>query len=69
VLKMRAIEIKLPAELAEELGLKSAKELGSHVRLLLAIDLYMSGKISIGRAAELASLSYDESGRPSGKEG
>ena len=57
---MRAIEIKLPAELAEELGLESAKELESHARLLLAIDLYMSGKISLGRAAELAGLSYDE---------
>lgn len=57
---MRAIEIKLPVELAEELGLKSVKELESHARLLLAIDLYMSGKISLGRAAELAGLSYDE---------
>ena len=57
---MRAIEIKLPVELAEELGLESAKELESHARLLLAIDLYMSGKISLGRAAELAGLSYDE---------
>jgi len=65
---MRAIEIKLPAELAEELGLESAKELESHARLLLAIDLYMSGKISLGRAAELAGLSYDEFlGSPQGK--
>ena len=54
------IEIKLPVELAEELGLESVRELENHTRLLLAIDLYMSGKISLGRAAELADLSYDE---------
>jgi len=38
----------LPTELAEELGLESAKELESHARFLLAIDLYISGKISLG---------------------
>jgi len=42
---MRAVEIKLPTELAEELGLESEKELKNHTRLLLAIDLYMGGKI------------------------
>ena len=57
---MKVLEIKLLAELAEELGLKGARELEDHARLLLAIDLYMSGKVSLGRAAELAGLSYDE---------
>jgi len=57
---MRAIKIKLPAELSRGIGLKKCKKLESHARLLLAIDLYMSGKISLGRAAELAGLSYDE---------
>ncbi len=56
---MRVIEIRLPAELAEELGLRDPRELEEHARLLLAIDLYMGGRISLGRAAELAGLSYD----------
>ena len=60
VSRVRVIEIKLPVELAEELGLESVRELENHTRLLLAIDLYMSGKISLGRAAELAGLSYNE---------
>jgi len=30
------------------------------MRLSLAIDLYISGKISLGKAAEIAGISYDD---------
>lgn len=57
---MEAIEIKVPRDLIELLGLENAKGVEKHSRLLLAIELYIDGKVSLGKAAELAGTPYDE---------
>lgn len=53
------VKIKIPRELAEKLDGESLDSLQKYVSELLAIDLYIREKISFGRAAELARLSYD----------
>ena len=57
---MEAIEIKVPRDLIELLGLENAESLGRHSRLLLAVELYIDRKVSLGKAAELAGIPYDE---------
>lgn len=57
---MEAIEIKVPRDLIELLGLENAKGVEKHSRLLLAVELYIDGKVSLGKAAELAGTPYDK---------
>jgi len=56
----RAVEIKMPREFIKILGLKDIKSLEKHSRIILAAELYMAGKVSLGRAAELADIPYDD---------
>lgn len=55
-----AVGIKVPKEFIEILGLKDIEGLERHSRIVLAVELYVDGKVSFGRAAELAGVSYDE---------
>ena len=57
---MEAIEIKVPRVLIEILGLKNVEGLERHSRIVLAVELYIERKVSLGRAAELAGVPYDE---------
>ena len=57
---MEAVDIKVPRDLIQLLGLEDAEGLEKHSRRLLAVDLYIEGKVSAGRAAELAGVPYDE---------
>ncbi len=56
----RAVEIKVPREFIDILGLKDVEGLQRHSRIILAVELYVGGRVSLGRAAELAGVSYDE---------
>jgi len=56
----KVVEVKVPREFIEILGLKDVESLEKHSRLVLAVELYMDGRISLGRAAELAGVSYDD---------
>ncbi|AGK61253.1 hypothetical protein Asulf_01257 [Archaeoglobus sulfaticallidus PM70-1] len=53
---MNEISVQIPQELARILGVK-ASELPKVVRLYLAIELYREGKVSLGKASEIAGLS------------
>lgn len=57
---MEAVDIKVPRDLIELLGLKNTKRLEEHSKKLLAIELYLEGKISLGKAVDLSDTSYDE---------
>jgi predicted HTH domain antitoxin len=57
---MEFIEMKLPKELIELLGLDDGNSLESYSRLILTIELYKNEKVSMGKAAELAGMSYDD---------
>ena len=57
---MEAIEIKVPRAFIEILGLKNVEGLERHSRIVLAVELYIEGRVSLGRAAELAGVPYDE---------
>ena len=56
----KAVEIRVPREFIDILGLRDVEGLERRSRMLLAVELYMEGRISLGRAAELADVSYDE---------
>ncbi len=56
----KPVEIKVPREFMDILGLRDVEGLERRSRILLAVELYMDGKVSLGRAAELAGVSYDE---------
>ena len=51
------VRIKIPSELAELARPRSVEE---ELRLLVALELYREGRISLGKAAELAGLSLRE---------
>jgi len=53
------INVSLPDEFLEYFK-GSLKELQKVNIVVLAIELYLADKVSIGRAAELSSLSFDE---------
>ena len=42
------------------MNLLSTKDVSARMRLSLAIDLYISGKVSLGKAAEIAGIPYDD---------
>lgn len=57
---MSKISVKVPNDISEILDLKGEKEIQSEGKLLIALELYREGRISAGKAAELAGLSFDE---------
>ncbi len=54
---MKTITIQKPDWVLENI---SAKEPKNEIKLLMALELYREGKISLGKAAELAGLSIEE---------
>lgn len=56
----RVVEVKVPRGFIEILGFKDAESLERHSRLVLAVESYMDGRVSLGMAAELAGVSYDD---------
>lgn len=57
---MEAVDIKVPRDLIELLGLKNTKNLEQHSKKLLALELYLSEKISLTKAAELSDTNQEE---------
>jgi len=57
---MEAVDIKVPRDLIELLGLKNAQNLEQHSKKLLALELYLDQKISLGKAVELSGTNNDE---------
>ncbi|OLS18872.1 MAG: hypothetical protein HeimC3_48100 [Candidatus Heimdallarchaeota archaeon LC_3] len=54
-----SVDIKLPKDIQVLSGL-SKEELEKLNQLVLSIELYLDEKISIGKAAEVSGLSFDE---------
>lgn len=65
-MNMRTLEIPYPADMPEALG-ESPEEFERQIKFLVAAKMYELGRISSGRAAELAGISrvafLDELGR------
>ncbi len=51
------VKIRVPSEVA---GLISPRRLEDELRLLVALELYREGRVSLGKAAEIAGLSLRE---------
>ncbi|WP_056934763.1 UPF0175 family protein [Thermococcus barophilus] len=51
------VKVEFPADVVKIIGMK---DLDTEVRLLTAIELYREGKVSLGKAAEIAGLSIRE---------
>lgn len=51
------VKIRVPSEVA---GLISPRRLEDELRLLAALELYREGRVSLGKAAEIAGLSLRE---------
>ena len=50
------VPMELPTSLLAGLGLKSPDELAVELRLTLAVRLFEEGRLSLGKAAELAAM-------------
>jgi len=57
---VECVEIRVPRVFIDLFGLEDEDELERHSRILLALELYTDGRISLGKGAELAGISYDE---------
>ena len=55
---MSTVTIKLPYDLKNIIGEKKSIERES--RILIATELYREGEISVGKAAELADLAFED---------
>ena len=55
--KLVEVKIRVPSEVA---GLISPRRLEDELRLLAALELYREGRVSLGKAAEIAGLSLRE---------
>jgi predicted HTH domain antitoxin len=55
-IKMETISVDIPRELIHVFKIRE-KELSKAVRESLAVELYRDGKISLGKAAEIARIS------------
>lgn len=55
-IKMETISVDIPWELIHVFKIRE-KELSKAVRESLAVELYRDGKISLGKAAEIARIS------------
>lgn len=51
------VKVRVPSEVA---GLVSPRKLEDELRLLVALELYREGRVSLGKAAEIAGLSLRE---------
>ena len=51
------VRLRLPGDLA---GLVAPRRLEDEARLLIALELYREGRVSLGKAAEIARLSVRE---------
>jgi len=56
---MTNVTIEIPAEVLMLAGLPGGSD-SSRATLLLALELYREGRVSLGRAAELAGASVEE---------
>jgi len=54
------ISVKVSQDLSNILGLESGEDIQKEGRLLIALELYREGRISAGKAAEIADLPFDE---------
>ena len=57
---MGAQILQIPDEMLHTLKSRSPREVGDQVCLALAIDMFMNGDISLGKAAEYAQISLSE---------
>ncbi len=57
---MSDISVKVSKDLSDILGLESGEDIQKESRLLIALELYREGRISAGKAAEIADLPFDE---------
>lgn len=57
---MPNISVKVPKEFSDILNLRDREEIQKESRILIAIELYREGRISAGKAAEMAGLSFNE---------
>lgn len=55
--KVVEVRLKLPGELAEAV---SPRSLEDEARLLIALELYREGRVSLGKTAEVAGLSVGD---------
>lgn len=57
---MGAQILQIPDEMLHKLKSRSPREIDDQVCLALAIDMFMNGDISLGKAAEYAQISLSE---------
>lgn len=56
---MQTVSVEIPAELAVAAGL-NADKLSAEATRLLALELYREDKVSLGRAAELCHMPFEQ---------
>ncbi len=56
----RMVELSLPEEVVKALAVSSPREVGAQARIALAIDLFTRRAVSLGKAAKLAGVGYEE---------
>jgi predicted HTH domain antitoxin len=56
---MEGVQVTLPAELLEAAGVNPA-DASKEAAMLLTLELYREGKLSLGRAAELSQTSVEQ---------
>ncbi len=57
---MSDISVKVSEDLSDILGLESGEDIQKESLLLIALELYREGRISAGKAAEIADIPFDE---------
>jgi predicted HTH domain antitoxin len=50
------IPIEVPADMAESLGFGSEEQMATDFRVTLAVRLFEEGRVSLGRAAQIAGM-------------
>jgi predicted HTH domain antitoxin len=53
------VKIRIPRDLMKLLGHKDVEDIERYSKLILAVELYNEGKVSLGIAVDLADVSYD----------
>ena len=53
-----SITVKIPSDVVGLIG--EDKNIEKEIRMLIATELYREGKISVGKAAELANLPFED---------
>ncbi len=57
---MSDISVKISQDLSDILDLESHKDVEKESRILIALELYREGRVSAGKAAEIADLPFDK---------